>query len=228
MRKHLFYFSILFILLVSCSPLKQYSRESYAWAIPEIEAFKAQNTKAASEGSLLFLGSSSIRLWKTLARDMAPHPIIQRGYGGAHLRDAIFFPDALLGEYDPKMIIGFFANDIKGVPEDERPQRVKRLFKFFINQVRERNPNVPLLWIEITPTQSRWEQWEKIQSVNNKIKSFCDKTANLYFVETASAFLDDQGRPRTELFVEDQLHLNPDGYAVWSQIIRKEIEKHLN
>jgi len=69
------------------------------------------------------------------------------------------------------MIIGFIGNDNKGVPEDESPQRVKRLFKYFLKQVRERQPNVPFLWIEITPTQSRWAQWEDIQKVNKKIKA---------------------------------------------------------
>ena len=105
------------------------------------------------------------------------------------LADAIFFLDALLGDYQPAMIIGFIANDIKGVPEDETPKRVKRLFKYFLKQVRERQPNVPFLWIEITPTQSRWAQWEDIQKVNKKIKAYCAKTPQLYFVETAPAFL---------------------------------------
>lgn len=220
--------SFVFLLLIaSCSPLKQYNPESYAWALPEIEAFRVQNKKPAAAESLLFLGSSSIRLWETLAEDMAPHPVIQRGYGGAHLRDAIFFPDALVGEYDPAMIIGFIANDIKGVPEDESPKRIKRLFKYFVKQIRARQPDVPFLWVEITPTQSRWAHWKDIQCVNEKIKAYCERTNNLYFVETAAAFLDDQGNPRTELFVEDQLHLNPKGYAVWSSIIKKEIEKRL-
>ena len=226
--KRLFLLVALILLLTSCSPLKRYSEENYAWALPEIERFKVLNKQAAPENALLFLGSSSIRLWSTLAEDMAPYPVIQRGYGGAHLRDAIFFPDALLGEYQPAMIIGFIANDIKGVPEDESPQRVKRLFKYFIKQVRKRQPNVPFLWIEITPTQSRWAQWEDIQKVNKKIKAYCAKTPQLYFVETAPAFLTQEGKPRTELFEEDQLHLNAAGYTLWNSIIKAEIEKRLD
>ena len=159
---------------------------------------------------------------------MAPYPVIQRGYGGAHLRDAIFFPDALLGDHQPSMIIGFIANDIKGTFDDESPRRVKRLFKYFTKQVRERYPNVPFLWVEITPTKSRWAQWEDIALLNKKIKAYCDKTEQLYFVETAEAFLTTEGYPRTELFVEDQLHLNAQGYALWSGLIKNEIEKRLN
>lgn len=215
-------------LLSSCSLQKRYSPESYAWAIPEIEAFERLNEQPIPKNGLLFIGSSSIRLWKTLAQDMDPYPVVQRGYGGAHLRDAIFFPDALLGNGQPTMIIGFIANDIKGVPEDERPQRIKRLFKYFLKQVRERHPKTPFLWVEITPTQSRWAQWKAIKKVNKKIKVYCDKTDNLYFVQTADAFLTAEGLPRTELFVEDQLHLNQQGYALWSRLIKQEIEKHLD
>ena len=213
----------------SCSPLRQYSSESYAWASPEIEDFKAlDEITRYPEKSLLFVGSSSIRLWDSLAEDMAPYPVIQRGYGGAHLRDAIFFTDQLLGKHQPAMIIGFIANDIKGDPADESPGKVKRLFKFFVNQVREKHPDIPFLWVEITPTLSRWEQWEEIECANEKIKAYCNKTENLYFVETASAFLNDEGLPKSELFIADQLHLNAEGYRLWSSIIRKEIEQRLN
>lgn len=224
-----FFYALTFLFLFAqCSPLKQYPKSSYAWASPEIEHFKALNKIDMPENALLFLGSSSIRLWETLAQDMAPYPVIQRGYGGAHLRDAIFYTEALLGDYQPAMIIGFIANDIKGDPADESPAKVKRLFKFFLKQIRSRHPATPFLWVEITPTKSRWAQWEDIQKVNQKIKAYCDKTPNLYFVETAEAFLTQEGLPRTDLFVADQLHLNPQGYALWSSIIRKEIESRLD
>ena len=145
-----FFYALTFLfLLIQCSPLKHYPKSSYVWASPEIEHFKALNKIAAPENALLFLGSSSIRLWETLAQDMAPYPVIQRGYGGAHLRDAIFYTETLLGDYQPAMIIGFIANDIKGDPADESPAKVKRLFKFFLKQIRKRHPATLFLWVEI-------------------------------------------------------------------------------
>ena len=229
MRKSIFSLVLGVLFFWSCSPLRQYPSESYIWAVPEIENFVAQDSSEDyPKNSLLFVGSSSIRLWNTLAKDMAPYPVIQRGYGGAHLRDAIFFTDQLLGDHQPAMIIGFIANDIKGDPADETPGKVKRLFKFFVNQVRRKHPDIPFLWVEITPTLSRWEQWEDIQRANEKIKAYCDKTENLYFVETASAFINEKGLPKSELFIADQLHLNAEGYRLWSSIIRKEIEQRFN
>lgn len=215
-------------MLSGCSIQKRYAPESYAWALPEIEQFKRLNAQAQPQNALLFVGSSSIRLWDSLAADMSPYPVIQRGYGGAHLRDAIFFTDALLGDFRPAMIIGFIANDIKGDPADESSAKVKRLFKFFLKQIRAQHPAIPVLWVEITPTKSRWKQWPEIKKVNRKIKDYCAKTPKLHFVETAEAFLTKAGLPRTELFVADQLHLNPQGYALWSSLIKKEIEQHLD
>jgi hypothetical protein len=229
MWKSILSFLLILFFFSNCSPLKQYSSPSYAWAEAEIKIFEAMDASVEyADNSLLFIGSSSIRMWDTLAEDMAPFPVIKRGYGGAHLRDAIFYTHRVLGEHEPAMIIGFIANDIKGVQEDERPGKVKRLFAFFLKQVRERHPETPFLWIEITPTKSRWKQWEEIKRVNKKIKAYCEKMPNVYFVETAEAFLNENGLPSTELFIEDQLHLNKEGYALWSSIIKKEIEQYLN
>jgi len=229
MWKSFFLFLLILFFFSNCSPLKQYSSQSYAWAEAEIKAFEVLDASVDyPDNSLLFIGSSSIRMWDTLAEDMAPFPVIKRGYGGAHLRDAIFYTHRVLGEHKPAMIIGFIANDIKGVQEDERPGKVKRLFAFFLKQVREKHPEIPFLWIEITPTKSRWKQWEEIKRLNKKIKAYCQKTPNVYFVETAEAFLNENGLPRTELFIEDQLHLNKEGYALWSSIIKKEIKLYLN
>ena len=111
---------------------------------------------------------------------------------------------------------------------DESPRKVARLFWFFMKQLRQSHPNIPFMWVEITPTKSRWKQWPEIKTLNEKIKAYCAKTPNLHFVETAEAFLTKEGLPRTELFVADQLHLNPQGYALWSSLIKKEIEQHLD
>ena len=97
-RNHLLsIFFTLYLFFEGCSPLKQYEQDTYAWAIPEIDKFKELDKKEYyPPESILFLGSSSIRLWETLKEDMAPMPLIQRGYGGAHFRDLIFYIDLSL------------------------------------------------------------------------------------------------------------------------------------
>ncbi len=216
--------SILFF--VSCSPMRKYTPTDREWALPEIAAFETLDQQENyPKDAILFLGSSSIRLWKTIKEDMAPYSVIQRGYGGAHFRDLVFFTERILADHSLQMVVCFVANDIKGTEDDATPNRVFRLFKVFVKQVREQYPEIPIMQIAITPTQSRWEFWDKINRVNKRIKAYCDNNLNLYYIDTVPTYLDEQGQPKPEWFVKDQLHLNETGYAVWSKIIKSEIEK---
>lgn len=216
------------LLVSSCALTKKYPEQDRMWAYPEIQAFEQQDAEVAyPDNALLFIGSSSIRLWKTLEQDMAPYPVIQRGYGGAHFRDMIFFTERILANHDLQMVVCFVANDISGSPKDGTPKEVLRLFKYFIKQVRTKHPEIPIMQIAITPTQSRWNKWSEINEANELIKAYCAKTSNLYYIDTVPEFLDTKGQPKPEWFVGDQLHLNKTGYAVWSTIIRAAVEEQL-
>lgn len=227
--QHSFAFLLAFIfllILASCSPLKKYDPQDRAWAIPEIEAFeKLDATIQYPDEAILFIGSSSIRLWKTLEEDMAPYPVIQRGYGGAHFRDMVFFTDRILATHPLSMVVCFVANDISGSSKDGTPEEVLGLFKLFVKQVRAKHPTIPIMQIAVTPTPSRWKHWDKINRVNELIKGYCAKTENLYFIDTVPEYLDAAGQPKPQWFVQDQLHLNTEGYTVWNRIIKAAIEE---
>lgn len=226
MVKRNFLYLFIVVLWTSCSPLKKFSPDDRAWALPEIRAFeKLDLNNNYPEDAILFIGSSSIRLWKTLEEDMAPFPVIQRGYGGAHFRDMVFYTDRILADHSLSMVVCFVANDISGSPKDSTPKEVLRLFKLYVKQVRAKYPNIPIMQIAVTPTQSRWDYWEKINEVNELIEAYCQKTDNLYFIDTVPTYLDAKGQPKPEWFVEDQLHLNQEGYTVWNRIIKAEIER---
>ena len=212
--------------LVSCISLKQYPLESYSWVAPEVRQFEAlDQTQEYPDNAILFIGSSSIRLWNTLEEDMKPFPVIKRGYGGAHFRDIIFYTDRILANHNPEIIVCFVANDIKGVPEDESPKKVLRLIKYFIKQVREKHPSTPLVFVEITPTPSRWKHWNAIEKVNRLVEELCARKEGLYFVPTASAFLAEDNKPNDSLFISDRLHLNSQGYTVWNRLIKNELKR---
>ncbi len=214
------------VLLISCSPLKKYYAKDRAWALSEIEAFeKLDETRVYPDDAVLFIGSSSIRLWKTLEEDMKPFNVIQRGYGGAHFRDMIFFTERILADHKLSMVVCFVANDISGSSRDGTPKEVLGLFKLFVKQVREKHPTIPILQIAVTPTKSRWKHWDKINQANKLIKAYCEKKENLYFVNTVPAYLDKDGQPKPEWFVSDQLHLNTEGYEVWNGLIKSKIER---
>ena len=173
------------------------------------------------------MGSSSIRLWDTLARDMAPFPVIQRGYGGAKFQDLAVFAERIVSPHEFRAVVIFVANDIVGKESDLTPEEVAALYKDVVATVREKNAKAPVFLIAITPTQSRWKAWPQIQESNAAMQAVCEAEENVHFIRTEEAFLNSEHLPRTELFRDDQLHLNADGYQLWTKIVRKELEKVL-
>ena len=217
---------ILFI-IVSCSPLRKYQDlpEVKAWE-KDITAFEQlDKTEIYPENSVIFAGSSSIRLWSTLEHDMAPYPVIQRGFGGSKLSDLAVYAGRIFEPHPCKAIVLFIANDITGSETDKSPEEVAALFKNLMKTIRKSHPDTPVFWIEVTPSSSRWKVWPEIQKATALIRKECDKQKNAYTIRTDFAFLNSDGKPKDELFVSDKLHLNPQGYAVWTEIIKKELKK---
>jgi hypothetical protein len=225
------YFLLLVSLAVlSCSTVNRY------YSLPEVKAWETDIQKfelldkneTYSKEAILFAGSSSIRLWATLEKDMAPYPVIQRGYGGAKLSDFDFYADRIFRQHMCKAIVIFIANDITGSKEDKSPEEVASLFKNLLKIIRKSHPLTPVFWIAITPTGSRWPVWNEIQKANALIENICKQGNNTYFIRTDYAFLDDNGLPLKEYFIEDQLHLNELGYEIWTKIIKKDLDLILN
>ena len=229
--KKLFY--LVLIVLYSCSPLKKYNSTSQKWEVDIAKLENLDNNEKYSENALLFIGSSSIRGWKSIKKDMAPYETIKRGYGGAHYSDIIHFSKRLVKNHKPKAILIFVANDIKGNNKndlysknlsDRNPFEVKRLFKFTVSQIRSIHKEIPIIAIETTPTPSRWSAWDKISKANDLIKNFCRSKSNLHFIQTRGEFIGKNGLPIENFFVKDMLHLNETGYSLWSRIIKANLK----
>lgn len=208
-----------------CFPSLAQSPETDVWEkdIRKFEHLDSGETYAAN--AVLFAGSSSIRLWSTLAEDMAPYPVIQRGYGGARLTDFSFFAKRIIYPHPCRAIVIFVANDITGSPADKTPEEVCGLFLNVLGTIRAKFPETPVFWIAITPTTLRWKSWPQIEKANRLIQEACSKSKNTYFISTKDFFLNTSGLPKDELFRPDHLHLNEEGYKVWTSVIRKELEK---
>lgn len=175
---------------------------------------------SAPDDAVLFLGSSSIRLWDTIAEDMAPLPVIRRGYGGARYRDLCHFVSRLIEAHRPRTIVVFVANDITDSAESPSPDQVMVDVRATHAQIRHSHPEVPVFYVAVTPTQSRWEVWPTVRSLNALIEEMCRETPNTHFIVTADRFIDrDTGQPKPEFFRDDRLHLNQSGYKVWAEII---------
>ena len=220
---------LLAALLLACSPVSKYRSlpEVVAWE-SEIQKFEqADQTESYPPESVIFAGSSSIRLWSSLKEDMSPYPVIQRGYGGAKLSDFAVYAPRIFDPHPCRAIVIFIANDITGGDGDKTPEEVLALYKNVVKSIRKNHKDTPVFWIEITPTSSRWKAWPQIIKANNLIKDYSTPEKNLYFIKTDFAFLGSNGKPKDELFRSDLLHLNEKGYEVWKGIIRQELEKVL-
>jgi hypothetical protein len=220
---------LVFIFSLACSPVRVYRQlpEVKRWET-EIQAFEKTDPNASfPDNPVIFAGSSSIRLWTSLAEDMAPYPVIQRGYGGAKLSDFAVYAERIIHPHNCSAIVLFIANDIAGNDSDKTPREVLRLFRYVVKTIRREFPETPVFWIAVTPTESRWKVWPAIQEANMLIRDYCDKSRNLHFIATEKEFLDNAGFPRNDLFLPDLLHLNPEGYEVWSGIIKSELDRVL-
>jgi hypothetical protein len=227
MRRYLLL--VLSLALFACSPVRKYQNlpEVRFWE-KDIRNFEQldKNDKYPKD-AVLFAGSSSIRLWTSLEKDMSPYHVIQRGYGGAKLSDFAVYAGRIFNPHQCKAIVIFVANDITGADNDKTPEEAAELFRDVLKTIRKTHPVTPVFWISITPTVSRWKVWPEIQKVNSLIKEICDKKKNTYFIKTDFAFLNEKGLPKDELFRDDKLHLTEKGYAVWTEIIKKELDNAL-
>jgi hypothetical protein len=222
-----FVFLPLFLLAVlACSPLRLYQQlpEVISWEDDIRQLEHLDSIETYPENAILFAGSSSIRLWSTLAQDMAPYPVIQRGYGGAKLSDFAVYAERIIYPHSCSAMVFFIANDITGKEGDKSPEEVARLFSFVLKTVRKKYTDTPVFWIAITPTPLRWIAWPQIAEANKQIEQLCLHHKNTYFIHTEFAFLNDSQKPREELFLSDSLHLNAQGYTLWTELIRKELK----
>ena len=220
--------SLVFLLfLFACSPLKQYRDlpDVVKWE-PDIARFEAlDKTESYPTDAIMFAGSSSIRLWSSLMTDMYPYNVIQRGYGGARLSDFAVYAGRIFSPHKCSALVLFVANDITGGNADRSPEEVRDLFSLVHKTFRKTNPGKAVFYIGITPTRSRWQAWPAIKQSNDLIREWCEKKDNTWYIDTEAAFLNSNGEPKEELFRDDKLHLNAEGYKVWTDIIKAELDK---
>ncbi len=193
--------------------------------IKQLEALDAQ--QADPEHAVLFVGSSSIRLWETMAQDLHPWPTIRRGYGGAKFSDLAVFIERLTSPHDFDALVIFVGNDISNSEQDKSPEEILQLCKFIVSKVRQKHPEQPIFFIGVTPTPVRFAVWEKINRANALIEQYCGAEPRLHFIATAKSYLNADGTPKAALFRDDRLHLNREGYKLWSQLISAELSQVL-
>lgn len=192
----------------------------------EIEKLEARDQREQDPpDAILFVGSSSIRLWETIAKDVAPYRPIQRGYGGARFSDVAVFAQRLIRPHKYRALVVFVGNDVTGGNNDHTVDEIEELVRYVIGVSQAHQSDAPVLIVEVTPTESRFAAWKKIRAVNARLREIALATANTYFIPTAGQYLRPDGTPRAELFRADRLHLNDQGYQLWGSLIRRRLDE---
>ena len=218
--------SLALALLVNCTTLgaDKVSDPDPGRFAKAIAKFQTEDASIKAVDSLtLFTGSSSIRMWKSMADDFPGHKTLNRGFGGSHLSDVLHYFDLLVTPHKPKAIVLYCReNDLwSGKP----PQQVLADFKTFANRVHEKFPKTRIYYIACKPSPKRWEKWDVYEKCNRMIANQCDKDKRLTFVDVSKVMLGADGKPLPDIWLKDKLHLNEKGYNRWTNFLRPILAK---
>ena len=192
----------------------------------EIAAFEASDAKSPPpQGAVLFIGSSSIRLWKSLEQDFPNMKVINRGFGGSQVEHSNRYFDKIVAPYRPRLIV-FYAGG-NDVAAGKGPQRVLADFKTFVEKVRTSLPGTPVLFISIRPSVARRHLHGREWLTNALVRDFAESDPTADFIDAGGVLVDHAGAPRADLLVPDMLHLNEEGYRAWTKVIRPRVESAL-
>ena len=185
----------------------------------EIEAFEQQDRAAPPPpGAVLFLGSSTIRLWTKLEQDFPGIPVVNRGFGGSQIEDSLRYAPRLVLPLKPKTIV-FYAGE-NDLAAGKTPEQVVADFQRLAADVQTALPATRILFVSLKPSPCRAGLLDAMREVNARIRDWLQPDPRLEFVDVFTPMLDEAGAPRAELFADDRLHLNAAGYALWTRILR--------
>lgn len=222
MKKQIIILIFLFIGITNANYAQQIL-DKFESAIIKYEEQDQQN--GYQPGAILFTGSSSIRMWKSLTEDMSPMPVINRGFGGSTIPEVTYYADRIILPHHPKIIVYYCGeNDLSN--DEAKSELPLKSFKEFYRYMAQNLPDTKVFFIAIKPSIRRWHYWPKMAETNGKIEKFINSKDNYYFVDTASGMLDENGTVLQDIFIKDNLHMNAKGYAIWTKVIKPMLEEH--
>lgn len=177
-------------------------------------------------GGVLFVGSSSIRLWKTLQTDMAPMHVINRGFGGSTTADVLRYVDRVVLPYRPRAIV-YYAGDNDIGRDRQSPTQVADGFRRFVDVVAATGRQTDIYFVSIKPSPRRMKRWPQMHEANALVRSYARSAPHVSYIDVASHLLGPDGRPRARYYAKDGVHMVDAGYRVWTRIIKPAVMTQL-
>lgn len=190
---------------------------------PEIRKFEEQAQQTPPPvGANLFVGSSSIRMWK-LGPSFPNHVTINRGFGGSQLGDSAKYAERLVVAARPRVVV-LYAGD-NDIATGKSPETIRNDYRTFRDKIHAALPDTRIVVIAVKPSPSRWKFREQAQETNRLLRAEAEAGKNQTFVDVWSAMLGQDGQPRSDLFLKDNLHMNETGYKIWNELIEPHLAK---
>lgn len=162
---------------------------------------------------VLFVGSSSFRLWTNVASSFPGHPILNRGFGGSTMRDLLHDFDRLVLPYHPQAVVVYEGDN--DLARGDSPASVASDYVEFLDRMERQLPGIPVILLAVKPSGSRASLMGTQQDLNSRLAAFAAHRRNVQFVDTFSPLLNDRGEPNPAFFKADRLHLSQEGYEAW-------------
>ena len=184
----------------------------------EIREFEhADRINPPKHGGVVFVGSSSIRMWPQLQADFPGVNVIQRGFGGSQIDEVLHYAPRIVLPYRPALIVLYAGENDLVVGRS--PEEILSNYKEFVRLVHKELPHTKIAYISINPSGDRWVMAEKMRATNSLIRKHVATDPRLLYVNVFTPMLGADGMPRDELFGGDHLHMNDDGYAIWRELL---------
>lgn len=165
----------------------------------------------------LFTGSSSVRMWKDVTDYFPENNVINNGFGGSHFSDLIYYYEELIPKYKPDYL--FIYEGDNDIASDKKPGKILKEARLLVERIQQDLPETKVILISPKPSVARWHLHENYEKLNKKLEKLAKKNDNLEFADVWNAMLDENGQVFTDVFLDDNLHMNKKGYDIWGEVI---------
>lgn len=190
----------------------------------DMERFAAADKSDPRTGGIVCTGSSSMVGWRTISKDLAPLPAVNRGFGGSASPQLWWYADRAVLARRPRLVL-VYIGDNDTVQASVSPGNYMKYVRLFRDEVWAQDPATRIIFLSIKPSRSRWAIWPKTQDANRRLARMCSRDPRLTYVDIGPTLLNEKGEPQDDLFLPDKLHLKPESYARWTAVVRPVVEK---
>ena len=190
----------------------------------EMANFAKADAQSPMKGGIVFTGSSSFVNWHTLARDMAPLPVVNRAFGGSDSVQLWYYADRAVLPCEPRLVVVYIGDNDTPQPRVTTANYMSYVRRF-VQEIKARLPETRFVFVSTKPSVARWAMWPKAQKFNSALRQYCAREPNLTYVDITPTLLDASGKVRPECFGEDKLHVLPFVYGDWTKVIKPVVQR---